>query len=361
MRYLIFGLVFLIFACAKESAVAPIHHFTKVIIKPIVEDSMSIRAVSVKDNEVMYAGSNGKYGYFELNTSLKKNEKGVIPVFSKQDDRGEVTYDGRKIAFRSIAQTKDFFFVLSIENPALLYRIQKKTREVNLVYKEHHETVFYDAMTFWNDKEGIAMGDPTDGCLSIIITRDGGAHWKKIACKNLPEMIIGEAAFAASDTNIKTIGNHTWIVTGGVASRVFYSADKGITWTVTDIPILQGEATQGGYTMDFYDATRGIIYGGDYTKPDNNKANIVGTSDGGKTWNSIGSGTNQGYKSCVQYVPGSDGKELIALGFTGISYSKDSGHTWEKISDESLLSFRFLNDTIAYGGGRNRLVQLTFR
>ncbi len=361
MRYFVLGLAFLIFACAKEKSVSPAHNFTEVIVTPIIEDSISIRAVSVDENEVIYAGSNGKHGYIELPQLPKEQSEGSSLISSMHVEKGEITLGDKKIAFRSIAQTADFFFVLSIENPALLYKIKKETQEVSLVYTENNEAVFYDAMTFWNDQEGIAMGDPTEDCLSIIITRDGGDHWEKMPCENLPKVKEGETAFAASDTNIKTIENHTWIVSGGKASRVFYSADKGRTWSVTDTPILQGEETQGAYTMDFYDTTKGIIYGGDYTEPELNDANIARTTDGGKTWDIIASGSNQGYKSCVQYVPGSGGEELIALGFTGISYSKDAGDSWIKLSEDSLLTFRFLNDTVAYAGGRDRLVRLTFR
>ena len=89
--------------------------------------------------------------------------------------------------------------------------------------------------------------------------------------------------------------------------------------------------------------------------------NIAITKDGGNTWKTIGSGTNDGYKSCVQYVPNSGGKELVALGFSGISYSKDGGAHWKQLSDASFLSFRFLNDSVAYAGGRNHFAKLTFR
>ncbi len=113
--------------------------------------------------------------------------------------------------------------------------------------------------------------------------------------------------------------------------------------------------------MDFYDQNQGIIYGGDYLKPGENTNNIAITSDGGKTWNPIGSGANDGYKSCVQYVPNRGGNEIVAVGFTGISYSKDGGAHWTELSKEAFLSFRFLNDSIAYAGGRNRIAKLTFR
>lgn len=86
---------------------------------------------------------------------------------------------------------------------------------MKLVYAEENEAVFYDAMTFWNNEEGIAMGDPTADCLSILTTRDGGKTWQKTPCDRLPKVKEGEAAFAASNTNIATVGDKTWIITGG--------------------------------------------------------------------------------------------------------------------------------------------------
>ena len=114
-----------------------------------------------------------------------------------------------------------------------------------LVYEETHPDAFYDALHFWNSKEGIAIGDPTDGCMSMVITRDGGLTWQKISCDILPPAMEGEAAFAASDTNIAIVGDQTWVATGGRSSRVLYSSDKGMTWDVFETPIVQGLETTG--------------------------------------------------------------------------------------------------------------------
>jgi len=112
--------------------------------------------------------------------------------------------------------------------------------------------------------------------------------------------------------------------------------------------------------MDFYDQQRGIIYGGDYTKPEFNKNNIAVTSDGGQNWNLIADGTNQGYKSCVQYVPNSNGQQLIAVGFTGIAVSNDSGNTWSSLSDEGFYTIRFVDESTAYAAGNGRIAKLEF-
>ena len=88
----------------------------------------------------------------------------------------------------------------------------------------------------------------------------------------------------------------------------------------------------------------GFGIGGDYTKPDDNSANKIRTIDGGKTWELVAENKEPGYRSCIQYIPNSDGKELLAVGFKGMDYSNDNGTTWSHVTDEGFYSIRFLND-----------------
>ena len=70
------------------------------------------------------------------------------------------------------------------------------------------------------------MGDPTEDCLSIILTKDGGSTWNKIPCDKLPKIYEGEAAFAASNTNIKVLEK-----TADVGKQIsFQTTDLGKTW-----------------------------------------------------------------------------------------------------------------------------------
>ena len=333
---------------AKEEEIFPTHReaFTKVEMQVLLEDSVSIRAIEMMGNDVAFAGSNGAYGiYNSAQDQVRMNRQQFDSIFPE---------------FRAVAATSEDFFMLSVGNPALLFKTGD-SGQMELVYKEEHEKVFYDAMTFWNDEEGIAMGDPVENCLSIIITRDGGNSWEKLSCDVLPETAAGEAAFAASNSNIAVQGDKTWIISGGEKSRIFYSADKGRSWEVFETPLVQGESTQGGYSVDFYDEQHGVIIGGDYTAPDENTANKAVTSDGGKTWNLIADGEEPGYKSSIRYVPNGKAQEMVAVGFTGIDYSTDGGESWKKLSEESFYTIRFLNDTVAYAAGKNRLAKLIFR
>ena len=354
MKRLYFLLILLAFACknekensANEDIQSSPKDYSSVETEVILEnDSLSIRAIEIMGNSLAFAGNNGTYGlYNSSNKTWKINTQ---------------KFDTINPEFRAVASTSNDFFMLSVANPALLYKTGDNGK-MELVYKEENEKVFYDSMIFWNDKEGIAMGDPTDGCISMIITRNGGKSWNKVDCKDLPEAAEGEAAFAASNSNISVKGDHTWILTGGMKSRILYSADKGNTWEVFETPLLQGEATTGGYSLDFYDDKNGVIIGGDYTNPEGNSGNKAFTKDGGKTWELIADGKDPGYKSAIRFVPNSEGKGLVATGFTGIHYSKDAGMNWEKLSDDGFYTLRFINDSVAYAAGKGRIAKLKFK
>lgn len=321
------------------------------IIHEAKMDSVSIRAIEVIDNRVYYAASDGSFG-----TLSEDGENSVL---------GKCKKDTIVPSFRSIAYSGKYVFVLSVSNPALLYRSTKNDKmnsfyESELVYEEVGEKVFYDSMKFWNEKEGIAIGDEINGCMSVIITRDGGATWKKLSCNVLPSIVVGTGAFAASNTNIAIVGNKTWVITGGKESVVLYSPDKGNAWSKINTPIIQGEPTQGMYSIDFYDDKNGFAIGGAYDKPNDSIANKIRTQDGGKTWQVVANGKAPAYRSCVQYIPNSNAKELVTVGFKGISYSSDFGDNWKQLSDEPFYTIRFVNDSIAYAAGKERVAKLKF-
>lgn len=337
--YLLAMSALLLFACKKEDKPNFKSSFTTVETDTLLTDTViSIRGLAIDGDKAWYSANGGKYGWVSL--SGGNNFTGIA------------AHDTIFPEFRAIAQTKNNIFILSVATPALLFKISKDGKQVKQVYTEAGEKVFYDCMKFYNDKEGIAMGDPQQGCLSILTTKDGGDTWQKRDCAGLPNVAEGEAAFAASNTNIIIKGDNTWIVSGGKKSRVFYSADKGKTWQVFETPIIQGGEMTGIFSADFYDAEIGFAGGGNYEQRDGNKGNKILTTDGGKTWKLVGEGTGPGYISCVQFVPGSDGNELITVGLNGVFYSYDRGATWKKINDATnfnTLQFADAHTFIAAG------------
>ena len=346
-RIFVIIFAFLVFtSCNKEYQPREI---SSVSIEEIKMDSVSIRAIHViNKNKVIYAGSNGDVGFYWT------EEKPLPPPIS-------IIYnDSIRPNFRSIASNNKAIFALSIANPALLYKITDG--KATIQYTETHEKVFYDSMHFFDDNlHGIAVGDPTENCASIITTSDGGNTWSKIPCTNLPNFEPEEAFFAASNTNIKTIGSTVWIASGGKKARILKSDDYGKTWNIFETPFIQGDGPQGIYSIDFADKNNGIAVGGNYAKPLENISNKAITKDGGKTWKIVADGLNPNYKSCVQYVPNTNGLEVFAVGKTGVSYSNDGGISWKEVSKEGYYAIQFADRNTAWLSGNNKLGKLVLK
>lgn len=315
----------------------------EVSIEKFNMDSTSIRAIEiVNDSSLVYVGSKGDIGIITASGKLKATKN--------------IKTDTIVPHFRALAFTKKAMFALNVENPALLYKYEDGN--IDIVYKEEHEKVFYDSMKFFDELNGIAMGDPTDSCLSILITRDGGNSWGKIPCEHLPKIEEGEAAFAASNTNISIVGENAWIVTGGKKARVFHTDDMGLTWNVYNTPIVQGENATGIYTTHFYSEKQGIICGGSYLDKFGNSANKAITFNGGKTWQVVAENEAPKYVSCVQYIPETDGKELIAVSTNGVFYSNNQGRNWTKVSDEGFYSIRLFDKNTAWLSGHEVIAKM---
>lgn len=342
-RYYLSFFLFLILVLNTNSQNIEITNSEKYSFK-----NLSIRAIEVvNDSTLWFAGSSGRYGR-------------ITNDIVQMDSVAEI--NNKNLNFRSIAFNGKNIFLLSIENPAVLYKIDPFKKDINnleIVYRENHEKVFYDSMKFFDELNGIAMGDPTDNCLSVILTSDGGNIWKKLSCNSLPKIEDGEAAFAASNTNIAIHGNNVWLVTGGKKSRIFYSNDKGNSWNVYNTPIVQGKDMTGIFSVDFYDELNGIIMGGNWEEKSNFNATKAITQDGGKSWNLISNNKEPGYVSCVQYIPQTNGKEIMAVSTEGIYYSKDKGVHWKKISSKKFYTIKFINKNTAWLAG-NSIEKISF-
>lgn len=340
--------VFILCISCKSGSSGSDGTFKSVSVDTILNDKISIRALLTDKNKVWYAADKSRLGYYDFK-SLTQLQKTIANT-------------DEKLEFRSIAQNSKSVFIANIGNPANIFKVNKADMNIQKVYTENNEKAFFDSMNFWNEKEGVALGDPTENCLSILITRDSGKTWKKTNCSNLPNIVDGEAAFAASNTNICIKGNNTWIVSGGKKSRIFYSADKGNSWEVFETPIIQGEELTGIFTADFYNNKIGVIAGGNHLQPDKKAQNKAITYDGGKTWKLIADNSGFGYASCIQFVPKSNGKQLVCVGLSGLYYSANGGNSWKQLlADKTLFTIRFVDENTAFAAGRDKIIRIEFK
>lgn len=282
----------------------------------IFNDKISIRALEIYGNKVWYSGTDSKFGFVDL-----KNK----------EDQKQLILSDQKLQFRTLAQDKNSFYAINIESPAYFFKINKKDLRSEIVFTDTAKTAFYDALHFVNDQLAYTFSDADkSNMLKLAVYRKG--TWGML--KNNVPLNGGEAAFAASNTNIASTKKYLWIATGGKSSRILRLNFKTEEIEMFNTPFIQGESSQGMYSIDFYGDQFGIAVGGDYTKQEENINNIATSNDAGRTWQIQASGKNAGYTTCVKIKPGSNGKEIISVGDRHISYSSDFGKTWTKISDE---------------------------
>jgi photosystem II stability/assembly factor-like uncharacterized protein len=251
--------------------------------------------------------------------------------------------------------------VISAGSPAKIFQTADGGRTWQLVYENHHEQIFFDAMEFWDRMRGIAFGDPIQGRLVVIRTEDGGRTWTELDRELCPATLDGEAGFAASGTCL-TIrpGGHVWIGLGGdhstdavepVRGRVLHSSDSGATWT-SHSSTLPATATSGVFSLVMADDKIGVAAGGDYQNPTAVTGNVARTMDGGKSWVSPSGRGPRGFRSAVAVFRHGHRRMFIAVGTTGADYSVDDGDTWQALVDTPLHTVVFDPDGSAgWGSG----------
>lgn len=317
----------------------------KVSFETLFNDKISIRALEIYDNKVWYSGTDSKFGYVDLKDS--KNQK-------------QIKLSDEKLQFRTLAQDETSFYAINIESPAYFFKIDKKNLKAEIFHTDSVKTAFYDSFVIKSKNLGFAISDPMEDGFPNFFNFKNVKNYEVL---NYPKYNKGEAHFAASNSNIAMYSGSVWIATGGSSSRIFkFNWNYPLYWEVFNTPFIQGESSQGIYSIDFANDKFGIAVGGDYTKQEANINNIATTKDGGKTWQIHASGKNAGYMTCVKIKPGSKGREMVAVGDHHISYSSDFGKTWKKISDEKgLFVCKWIDKKTMVFAGKDRIVKMKFK
>jgi photosystem II stability/assembly factor-like uncharacterized protein len=272
----------------------------------------SLRGVSAVSRLVAWAS--GTHGTYLRTTDGLHWTPAQVPGAEALDFRGAVAFSA------------DEAFLMSSGpgDQSRIYHTSDAGRHWALQFTNPNPKGFFDCMAFWDPAHGVILGDPVpdeSGKPKFqLFTTNDGQSWGPLATSQLPPALEGEAAFAASNTclailNSRNSGSSTngkgttssraggdqqgegasapertgpdsniWFATGGRATRVFHSADRGVTWQVFDTPILHGPDSTGIFSIAFRDPRHGVIAGGDSKHPKQDGPNLAFTTDGGKSW-----------------------------------------------------------------------------
>ena len=276
-----------------------------------------LQAVSpVSERVAWVSGTGGTYAVTENGGETWR--AGVVP--------GADSLEFRDV--EGVSESEAYLLAAGPGDRSRIYRTEDGGRSWSLQFINRDTSAFYDCFAFWDPRRGFTMSDAVDGRFPVIRT-DDGASWHDLGDR-LPRAQDGEGAFAASGTCTAAHGDrHGWIATGAAArARVLATRDGGDTWTAVETPILQGSPTSGAASVAFRDSLHGMLGGGDIAAPDVFGDNVAVSEDGGETWRLATRTPFPGAVYGLAYVPGGDGRTVLATGPAGAAWSGDEGGRW---------------------------------
>jgi len=245
----------------------------------------------------------------------------------------------------------------------------------SLQFMNQDPDAFFDCFAFWTSTRGIAFSDSVNGRFPARRTTDGRT-WIDIG-NNLPPALPGEGGFASSGTCVATHGEkRAWIATGaGERARILATGDGGDSWAAHDTP-LRGSPSAGIFSVEFRDASHGVVGGGDLdpTAPPFN--NFARSSDGGKTW-SVTASAPIGTVFGLAYArergdeddeddrssgQGASRAKVVVTGPGGAAWSSNEGDSWETLAGISgFWAVAFANERTGWlVGTGGRILKISF-
>ena len=257
----------------------------------------------------------------------------------------------KELDFRDIHAFNDRqAVVLSAGQPARVYLTNDSGKSWKMTFEHPNEKSFFDALSFWDNKHGIAMSDPVDGRVLLVETNDGGRSWNELSVSRRPQAERGEGGFAASGTNMILVGNRCLIALGSgedgqveTTSRVLYSDDRCQSWKTAEAPFVRNPSS-GIFSLAFSDSKIGIAVGGDYLDPKNRVSNIAVSKDAGTTWSRPKGTPPRGYRSGVASAKLKGKPIWISVGPDGTDISYDDGAHWKAASQTGFHAVAFTTD-----------------
>lgn len=302
-----------------------------------VDSTVSFRGIScVFDSIIWVSGSKSTVG--------KSVDAGQSWVFNKIPGIDS-------LQFRDIhAFDEKRVVVMSSGYPTRIFFTANGGKDWNLAFANDDERLFLDGMDFWPDGNGIAYGDPIHGIWTIVRTTDFGQTWY-VDTANAPLAIDGEAGFAASGTGIRCLQDSTvYFGSGGTASKIYASTNRGATWKNYLSPLKSGSPSQGIFSLSAYN-DKLIAVGGDYAIDTCLKKTVAIFNPVTHNWSPA---AGLPYQSAVQIITDS---VTVSVGTPGCYITTDQGATWEQFSTQSMHTLSdYLNSDYLYCAGSKGII-----
>lgn len=290
---------------------------------------ISIRGLSVPDENTIWAS--GSSGSIALSINGGKHFEWMqVAGYEKRDFRAIHAWNNQEA------------IIVAVASPAVILKTKDGGLTWNKVYENTDTAMFLDAINFKDENSGTVVGDPINNVIFLLNTTDKGEHWQPTPSSYFKsELKAGEAFFASSNSNLVSMGDHQFLISGGMSSRLW------INGIARNLDILQGGKSTGANSIALSpNGNKIIIVGGDFANYKASEKNITGfnlfltpnteqkhKSVRNQKWEQRKNlGHPNGYKSGVTFI---NNRLLVTCGTSGVDVSKNSGKSWDLISTES--------------------------
>ena len=309
--------------------------------------------MTAPDNRNCYATTYDKSNFFNFLNQIAITNNGG-------DTWRSVTLDSLKSNFLMdiAASSAKVVHVIGWNSVSGGGNVFKSTDGGNSWYREApnaftNPSSYPDGILFFNTRDGVIFGDPTNGYFEIYTTSNAGSTWTRVPSVNIPSPLA--PAEAGLNLMMDHYNNTIWAQTvvfnsdGSTRSRLLRSDDKGLHWYVKcpNLPLVFSDGR-----LRFRNERVGLY---------KNNEKLYRTTDGGATWNQVNY-TGTWFSYDFDNIPGRPGvwistggdvnKPLQSAKGLGSSISYDDGNSWHTLDtavDHTCINMT--NSSFGFGGG----------
>ncbi len=298
----------------------------------------SFRSISVGYNLFLVSGSGGSV---LKSVDNGKNWMNINPEgFENLDFRSSCILSSSEFVVVSAGDAD--------KKQAIILKTKDAGRSWYKVFETTQKGVFLDGIKFNKNGIGFVVGDAIDEKPYILTSKNFGETWERLEKSVFPDIIKGEASFAASNSSLAVNDKKVWFVT---QNRIFVSDNLGKSWRVFKTPFLK-TSSSGIFGINFRNKKHGIAVGGDFLEKEKPTLQYAFTSNGGKTWTTEKGAMSLGLSESAFII---DSKTIIKVSLEGTKISKDGGETWSKLDNFPLHALGCISGNCIGVGGKGQL------
>ena len=280
----------------------------------------------VKDNPVW--GNAWSIDAFDTSSMVVGANRGGL-YFKTAENSWDSVYFPKQYVYDVEMISKNIVLVGTGEGFGNIYKVNLTDKSKTLLFTNPSKDCI-NYIEIFEDGSGIAMGDGDfDQNYPVLLkTEDWGESWETIETGEL--MAATGDLWRRVDFLSTEVGYLQPCCSFNIPRGIYKTTDGGLTWNQV--------GSNEVMNFKFYNEDIGLTYDGSSFENEDTlyyKGVITRTLDGGETWEVTDTLEKMGWGQDFEFLLGDPSKVWFSNG-SGLYHSSDTGRTWEKYNDNNL-------------------------